>query len=61
MKEIDINTRSKYYEYSDDITYKRKNIDFNEYGFNKYNTKEDNLLNYNAKTGPNCVKKVIKR
>ena len=35
---------NKYYEFNDDINYKRKNIDFNEYGPNKY-LLEDNLLN----------------
>ena len=36
MKNFEIKDRSKYYEFNDNITYKRKNIDFNEYGFNNY-------------------------
>ena len=57
----DLNNKfNKYYEFNDDINYKRKNIDFNEYGPNKY-LLEDNLLNHQAKTGPICVKKKIKR
>ena len=44
-----------------DIKYKRKSIDFNEYGFNKNYFEDENLLNYVAKSGPNFVKKNIKR
>lgn len=59
MKNLD-NRFNKCYEFNDDARYKRKNIDFNEYGLNKY-LSEDNFLQYPGKTGPNCVKKKIKR
>ena len=55
-----IKDKCKYYEFNDNVTYKRKNIDFNEYGFNNYSY-EDEILKYSAKTGPNCVNNKIKR
>lgn len=61
MKDCDIKSKNKCYELNNDIKYKRKSIDFNEYGFNKNYFEDENLLNYVAKSGPNCVKKIIKR
>ena len=61
MKDFDIKSKNKCYELNNDISYKRKSIDFNEYGFNRNCFEDENLLNYIAKSEPNCVKKTIKR
>lgn len=61
MKASNTRLTNKCYELNDNISYKRKNIDFNEYSLNKYVADNDNLLDHNAKTGPGCVKNKIKR
>lgn len=55
-----MNERFKGYEvFNDNIKYKRLNIDFNDYGYNKY--EEEKNIVFSVKTGPDCVKKRIKR
>lgn len=61
MKENSPCIKSRYYEINNDILYKRKNIDLNEYGLNKNEDNYSNYLNYNPKTDRNCVKRLIKR
>lgn len=61
MKEIEFKPKIKCYEFSDSKTYYHKNCIFNEYGHNKNNDEENNPINFTAKTGPNCVKRQIKR
>lgn len=41
--------KSKYYEINNTINYKRRYIDFNEYGFNKYEQDYPNYLEYSPK------------
>ncbi|MBE6161565.1 MAG: hypothetical protein E7158_05065 [Firmicutes bacterium] len=61
MDKTTCETKCKYYEIIDDTDYKRKNIDLNEYGLNKYEGNFNDYLNYNPKNDTNCVKRLIKR
>lgn len=61
MKEFAFKPRSKYYEFNENVSYKRKNVDFNEYGLNKYDSNMEKPLEFNIRTNKNCVKRVIKR
>ncbi len=52
--------KNKCYELNNTFLYKRKNIDFNDYGFNiLFEFAKDDK--YTLKTSTNCVKKIIKR
>ena len=61
MKEFTFRPRCICYEINDNIGYKRKNIDFNAYGFNKREELYKNPLDYDIKKDINCVKRKIKR
>ncbi len=60
MLEFQFKKNDKNYEINDNQKYKRINIDFNEYGLNNQ-FELDSFILYNGKTGPNCVKRQIKR
>ena len=61
MREFVFKPRCKCYDFNDNITYKRKNVDFNEYGFNKNEMLYKNPLEYDPKKDLNCIKNKIKR
>ena len=61
MDKTTCETKCKYYEIINDTNYKRKNIDLNEYGLNRYEEEYTDYLSYNPKNDINCVKRQIKR
>lgn len=61
MKEFPFESKERSYEFSEDKKYKRMHIDFNEYGFNRYEKIEPYTFTQTSKTGPNCVNRPTKR
>ena len=61
MKEFTFKPRCRCYELNENISYKRKNIDFNEYGFNKNEELYKCPLEYDIKKDGICVKRKTKR